>query len=45
VLLWFAEDIGEDPPAKMFVTSNVGVDAEGVSKAPHDDVLAEAMLV
>jgi hypothetical protein len=32
----------EDPPAKVFDRGDVGVDAEGVGKAPRGVVLAEA---
>lgn len=45
MLLWFTEDVGEDPLALVFGGGNVSVDAEGVGKAPGAEVLAEAVLV
>lgn len=45
MLLWFTEDVGEDPPTWVFGGGNAGVDAEGVGKAPGAKVLAEAVLV
>jgi len=40
--LWFTEDVCEDPLAKVFGGGDVGVDAEGVDKAPRVDVLTKA---